>query len=112
MEEIIPITPITDQQFDNLKTIALTHDIHTIVAELSRFRKEQITEEQISILNEILSARKFHNVIKMGLNVFEVNGTQVIALNKKNAERKVSGVRVKRKRVPYSNKYVKIAKTI
>lgn len=101
------IIPITDKQFDDLKNIALQYDIYTFIGSLYHYKQNQLSKEQVDTLNEILSARKFQHIIKSGLNVFEVNGKQVVALNKENAERKASGIRVKRKSVPYSNKYTK-----
>ena len=124
MEEPLPETQETPEQnnngelllaadknkmdFDKVRQIFIHYDIHTIGRTYWR-HKDKLTPEQESELNQILTDRQILRAFRKGLRGFNVQiGEQqipVLALNEKNAIRKVTGERVKPKKVVYCNDY-------
>ena len=83
-----------------------THDINSIMNTIYRYSyKYDLSEAQATELNELMAKRKFAFVKQHGLSVFDVDGKQVVALNKGNAERKVLGIKKKKVVNKYSNNY-------
>lgn len=97
---------LPDDIFKLVCNMCATHDINSIMNTIYRYSyKYDLSEAQATELNELMAKRKFTFVKQHGLSVFEVDGKQVVALNKKNAERKALGVKKKKVINKYSNNY-------
>lgn len=99
---------LPDDIFKLVCNMCATHDINSIINTIYRYSyKYDLSEAQATELNELMAKRKFAFIIQHGLNVFDVDGKQVVALNKGNAERKALGIKKKKVVNKYSNNYTK-----
>ena len=120
MEEVTPteetqvepkeVSFMSDESFAELKEVITHNDIHSIARNYWFWKtKDKISPEQEAELNDILRDRQILRALQKGLKGFNVkigdNEIPVVALNEKNAVRKVTGERVKPKKVVYCNDY-------